>query len=363
MKLSHQHRIALLVLMAVTACKPAPAPDRFAQLEGPVVVNALIETEPVSGPAGNDGADDAAIWIHPQNPEESLIIGTHKDTGLYTYDLRGKELFFLPCGKVNNVDIRQNSRIGDIRIDLVAASNRSDSTLSLLRIFPDGHLEDVAARKIRSAITDEVYGCCLYESRHSGIMYAIINGKNGQVEQYELLAAPDNRVDARLVREWSLPSQVEGMVADDYNGWLFIGEEDYGIRRYPAEPDQEPREFVIPGSLKVNQAINFDIEGLAIYKTNRKSGFLIASSQGNNSYAVFDRQDPHSYLFSFKIGEGSIDGSEETDGIEVTAVPLGSEFPEGLLVLQDGYNTSGLDTLPQNFKLVSWRDVIKQAVK
>lgn len=96
-------------------------------------------------------------------------------------------------------------------------------------------------------MTDEVYGCCLYESRISGKVYAFINGKNGQVEQYELMAASGDRVDARLVRQWSLPSQVEGMVADDESGWLFISEEDCCIRRYPAEPDQEPLEFVIRG--------------------------------------------------------------------------------------------------------------------
>jgi 3-phytase len=197
----------------------------------------------------------------------------------------------------------------------------------------------------------------------SGKFYAFINGKNGQVEQYELLAATGDRVDARLVRQWSLPSQVEGMVADDESGWLFIGEEDCCIRRYPAEPDQEPLEFVIPGSRMANPAISYDIEGLAIYAGSRRSGFLVASSQGNNTYAVFDRKDPHPYLFSFRIGEGNIDGSEETDGIEVTSVRLGSKFPRGLLVVQDGSNTSGQDTLPQNFKLVSWQDIIKQAVK
>jgi 3-phytase len=353
----------IVVFTTAFACKPALSPDRFSHLTGPVKVTALIETPPVSGQAGNDGADDAAIWVHPLNTEESLIIATHKDTGLYTYDLRGKELFFLPCGKVNNVDIRQNFQLGKIPIDLVAASNRSDSSLILLRIFPNGQLKEITARKIRSEITDEVYGCCLYESPTSGIVYAFINGKNGQVEQYELFATTDDLVDARLVRQWSLPSQVEGMVADDESGWLFIGEEDCCIRRYPAEPDQEPLEFVISGSRMANPNISFDIEGLAIYTETSQTGYLIASSQGNNSYAVFDRKSPHDYLFSFRIGEGRIDGAEETDGIEVNSARFGSNFPKGLLVVQDGYNTSGLDTLPQNFKLISWQDIMKEAGK
>ncbi len=39
-------------------------------------VSATVETKPVS--ARGDAADDPAIWIHPNNPAESIIIGTQK---------------------------------------------------------------------------------------------------------------------------------------------------------------------------------------------------------------------------------------------------------------------------------------------
>ena len=58
---------------------------------------------------------------------------------------------------------------------------------------------------------------------------------------------------------------------------------------------------------------------------------------------------------SFKItGNEQIDGTEDTDGIEVTHHNLGSQFPNGLLVVQDGSNQKGDKILPQNFKLVEW---------
>jgi 3-phytase len=56
--------------------------------------------------------------------------------------------------------------------------------------------------------------------------------------------------------------------------------------------------------------------------------------------------------------DGEIDGVEETDGIEITSVPLPG-FPKGLLVVQDGYNYDGKKKKSQNFKLVDWNEVEK----
>ncbi|NBT87997.1 MAG: phytase [Flavobacteriaceae bacterium] len=55
----------------------------------------------------------------------------------------------------------------------------------------------------------------------------------------------------------------------------------------------------------------------------------------------------------FKIvPSGSIDGAEETDGIDVTAQAVPG-FPKGLFIVQDGFNTSE----KQNFKFVNWGDI------
>src|SRR6266540_4958626 len=48
---------------------------------------ARVETAPV--PHKGDAADDPAVWIHPQQPELSLILGTDKEGGLHTYNLDG----------------------------------------------------------------------------------------------------------------------------------------------------------------------------------------------------------------------------------------------------------------------------------
>jgi 3-phytase len=66
---------------------------------------------------------------------------------------------------------------------------------------------------------------------------------------------------------------------------------------------------------------------------------LIASSEGDNSYAVYTRTGDNAYLGAFRIVDGKgIDGSSDTDGIDVTTANLGSAFPRGLFVAQDGSN-------------------------
>lgn len=98
---------------------------------------------------------------------------------------------------------------------------------------------------------------------------------------------------------------------------------------------------------------NIDIEGLALLPPH----YLVASSQGNFSYAIFDLKKQQ-YLTSFIIRPGAVDGAEETDGIEIISQNLGFKFPQGVLVVQDGYNTDRDKLRNQNFKVVDLKNVI-----
>ena len=63
---------------------------------------------------------------------------------------------------------------------------------------------------------------------------------------------------------------------------------------------------------------------------------------------------------SFRVADdetSGVDGTEETDGLAVVPADLGPAFPDGLLVIQDGFNRLPKDN--QNFKLLSWRDVLE----
>jgi 3-phytase len=202
---------------------------------------------------------------------------------------------------------------------------------------------------------DEVYGLCMYCSKITGNFYVFVNSKAGEVEQWKLKES-DGKTDAELVRSFSLGTQTEGMVADDETGIIYIGKELAGIWKFDAEPDGSTEGKFIPNSSEENPNVKYDVEGLAIYATDSINGYLVASSQGNYSYAVFGRQGENKYLGSFRITDGAIDGVEETDGLDVTNVSLPG-FPGGMLIVQDGYNYDGRKKKSQNFKIIDWKKI------
>lgn len=324
------------------------------------IIYADRETQPVTSKFGEDAADDPAIWVHPEDPAKSTVIGTNKKAGLSVYNLQGEELFFYPVGKVNNVDLRYNFRFEDgTSTDILGASNRSTNTILLMGINPfSAELTEIAVNEFKSNV-DEVYGFCLYYEPETEKHYAFVNGKDGHIEQWELFDNGNRKIDAKIVRTLSVSSQPEGMVTDDELGYLYVGEEMRGIWKFRAGADQPADAKFIAMSDTSNPAISYDIEGLTIYYGPEKNGYLIASSQGNYSYAIFERDGNNKYLTSFSIKDNTIDGVEETDGLDVTNVALGSAFPSGLLVVQDGYNYEGDSLSNQNFKYVSWDRVAK----
>jgi 3-phytase len=320
-----------------------------------VSVPASGETEPV--PESGDAADDIAIWLHPTDPALSTIIGTDKtnDGGLVVYNLDGRVYQRVEIGEVNNVDLRYNFPLDGKPTTLVAATNRDDNSLIVYRVNEETReLENVAARAIISDV-EEVYGFCMYVSPNTGDYYAIINSADtGEVEQWRLFDAGNGQVDAERVREFTLGEQTEGCVADDELGFLYIGEEEAGIWKYGAEPDAGEDRVLVDGT--DDGHLEEDVEGLTLYYAADGAGYLIASSQGSDDYAVYRREGDNAYLGRFEIDESeAVDGVSNTDGIDVTNAALGEAFPEGLFVAQDGRNTDPDDN--QNFKLVSWSDI------
>ena len=171
-------------------------------------------------------------------------------------------------------------------------------------------------------------------------------------------------LEAQLVRSFSVATQPEGCVADDANGTLFVGEEAVGVWAFGAEPNDPANapELIARTGLENGEGrIHADVEGLAIYAPPGEgpdAGYLVASSQGNFTYVVYDRVAPHAYRGTFQVVDGpTADGSQETDGLDVTAVPLPG-YPQGLFVAQDGFNKT-LDGAeePQNFTFASWADI------
>ena len=298
-----------------------------------------VETEPV--PSRGDAADDPAIWIHPRVPERSLVVATDKRSGLVVYDLAGKQVQYLPVGNLNNVDLRTGAW-GRDDLTVAVASARAPNAIVVLALAHDtGRLRVVGRGE---PVVDEPYGMCMYlDDRHRP--WVVLNGKDGLFVQFEL------REDYSVaeVRRWRTETQPEGCVADDENGLLYVGEEGYGVWRLDADPGR-PAQLVSFAAIE-DGVLSADVEGLALYRTEGVP-YLVVSSQGDDSYAVYDAASG-THLGSFRVGgHPQIDETSDTDGLAVTSTPLPG-FPEGLLVVQDGVNPG----TNQNFKLVSWADV------
>ena len=311
-------------------------------------VAARAETTPSL--MNGDVMDDPAIWIHPQQPEHSRVLGTDKRHGLEVYDLQGQRLQQLAVGRLNNVDVRYGLSLGSRKVDLAAASQRDRNSIALFTISAEGVV--TAAGEIPTGLND-IYGLCQYQPEGSDEHYVFANGKDGRFEQYRLSAQDSSRISAEKVREFQFASQPEGCVADDRRHRLFVGEEDEGVWVVDARADQPAQPERVAS---VGEHLVADVEGLAIAQGEQP--LLVVSSQGNDSYVIFDAQPPYAWRGSFRVGvnaTAAIDGSSETDGLEVTSAALGADFPAGLLVVQDGRN---LAATGQNFKLVSWADVL-----
>jgi len=319
-----------------------------------VTVSASVETTPVQ--SYGDAADDPAIWVHPDDPGQSVIIASQKQRGINVYDLDGSLLQSLADGRINNVDVRYGFSLSGKPTDIVTGSNRTTDSISVYRMDPATRLlENVTDGVIATGMADP-YGLCMYRSRESGDYFTFVNDTDGIVKQFRLVDRGNDRVGAELVREFSVGSQTEGCVADDETGDLYVGEENVAIWKYSAEPSGGDVRTMVDSIEDGN--LTADVEGLALYFGPGGSGYLIASNQGADNYAIYERAGENKFLGIFHVvadQSSGIDGISETDGLDVTSANLGPAFPHGLLVAQDGRNITPADR--QNFKLVPWERV------
>ncbi|KHL24434.1 3-phytase [Croceibacterium mercuriale] len=322
----------LLAGASLAGCATTPAITGLA----PVPVTATGETAPV-GTGNADAADDPAIWRNAADPAASLIVATDKKAGLYVYGLDGTVRSFFDAGRVNNVDLVDMGAQGII----VIASDRNDVTAAKAQLF---RLDPASATLTRLAIlpvgAGEAYGMCATGRDGTLLIYSPV--KEGAI--YEQRIALGTTPTAEGLRTLRVATQPEGCIVDHRDGTLYVGEEDAGIWRF--------RTGAATGEMVAavdNRYLVADVEGLGLVPAGANGGWLVASSQGDNAYAVFRLPDM-APLGRFAVVPGAIGGSEETDGLEVIAGDFGPDYPEGLFVAQDGHNQPAA----QNFKLVSW---------
>ncbi len=328
-----------------------------------VEVEAIYETPPVI--TEGDAADDPAIWVNKNNPSNSIIFGTDKKSGIYSYNLQGQELSYTNLGRINNVDTRSMNLGDDESVSdftFLFGSNRTLGSVDLW-VFEDNKIrqklknnswEVPSKPSFRGKSNIIVYGICAGIDPKYGLVAFLTEDTGPRVEVWNLT---DNGLD--LITTFNNGGESEGCVYDDFNRTLFISEEEVRgvLKAYRLDDSFDFSEPYIVDSREGQ--IGGDPEGVSLYKTSNNSGYLILSSQGDSKFNLYDRNYPYDYITSFRIGSSkSIDNVTDTDGIETINFKLSDEYPEGIMIAQDGFNKDGYETKRQNFKIVSFKDVL-----
>jgi 3-phytase len=329
-----------LLILALSALPVVAEPTAIS-------VTAAVETEGTGG-----DADDPAIWVNPDNPAQSLILGTDKEAGLFVFGLDGAERAFLPDGRLNNVDLRP-FRMNGAEVGLAGASRRDDDTLVFYVIDAAGvrRAEPFAHPALSDAVPEakNIYGFAMAQDGLG--TYALVNFKSGHVLQYRIEEAA-GQLKLTLARHWQVGTQPEGMVSDDAAGHIYVGEEDVGIWRFPLDPAAPATPLAVAG-IPSDCLPRDDVEGLAIHDSP-KGRYLVASAQGIHRAALF-RLDGDALPVCtalVEVAAGAVDGVTETDGLDVVSAALPGH-PEGVLVMMDDQN-SGYTT---NFKVIDWAGI------
>ncbi|AQZ61861.1 probable phytase [[Actinomadura] parvosata subsp. kistnae] len=398
--------LATLLMGGLTAPTAASA-NTVASVDPQVETPALFDDEA----GGNANGDDPAIWVDPDDDEDSVIVTTAKEGGLNVYDLDGQQLqhFDAPAapgpddenGRFNNVD----TTYGFAGKDLAVVSDRGRDQLRFYAIR-DGHLTDVTDPAVpflfnttQAQVNDQETGYGLTTWKDATGTYALVSRRHKtSIGLFKLVATAGGKVGYQKVRALDLPAsftlpngttwapcmepdelaQVEGMVVDQQRDVLYAAQEDVGIWRVRADLTGTPvlvdkvKEYGVPGTYDPateectpgadpgygGTHLSADAEGLTIYYRENGKGYLLASSQGDNTFAVYRREPGNAYVGQFRVADGNgLDGVEHSDGSAVINVPLG-DFDHGMFIAHDGANTPEVpDRENTNFKFVDWDDI------
>ena len=301
-------------------------------------------------------SDDPAIWVNSKDPAASLIIGTDKEVngGLYVFDLHGKVVKMVPeLGRPNNVDIAYGFKLNDELVDIVITTERSNNQLRIFSV-PDMEPIDNGGLEVFEGVDERgPMGIALY-STSDGVLYAIVGRTDGPLEgylwQYRIEDAGNGNVKLVKVREFGKYSgvkEIEAIAVDNELGFVYYADEAFGVRKYYANPAMGNEELALFGTDDFGR----DIEGISIYKTDDKTGYILISDQQVGTFNIYPRegtledQNRHQLIKSVELM------TLESDGSEVSSTNLGPEFPKGIFVAMSTDKT---------FHIYDWRDIASQ---
>ena len=322
------------------------------------------------------------------------------------------------AGRYNNVDIAYGLDLeaGAGPVDVAVVSDRYNDQLRFFAIDPAGAQAQIPVREItaaeqpflfstdRAEVADEhtAYGLAVWQPAGSAPVAVVTREGTTTVATAEL-TVENGRVGYTAVETVDFPAsfplpdgttwqpceepgiepQLEGLSVDQRSGVLYAAQEDVGLWRlqlplgsgeptlidrvrdfgihdaFDPEPEEcEPVDAAAPGF--GGTALEADAEGVDLYYGPGATGYVIVSSQGDDTYAVYRTQGRNDLVGTFRIaGVDGVDDVHGSDGLAVTNRPVG-EYREGLLVTHDEPDTGPEvddERDATNFSYVAWGEV------
>lgn len=308
------------------------AVSAFPSIAAERVVQPRIVTEPV-----RHDSDDPAIWIHPEDPAQSLVLGTDKDAdgALYVFGLDGRiqsSKVVRGLARPNNVDIARGVLLGGRLVDVVLVAERFAHRLRAYRLPDLAPIDGGGIPVFVGERARDVMGVAAYLRASDGAAFAIVSRsdrfapKDGYLHQYRLVDDGTGTLRGVLSRafgQWSGRKEIEALSVDGIAGYVFASDETFGIRQYLADPgaedaDDEIAQFGLTGFAR-------DHEGSAVMHRPGKSSLLFVSDQQAGALRVFSLEKTPRLIGRVRYA------AIETDGIDLTPQSLPG-FPGGLLV-------------------------------
>jgi len=342
---------SLFFLMNGCQPKSQPLPSANQQPISPTLITEKVNVD----------SDDPAIWLHPTDRSQSLILGTDKGDpepgALYVFNLQGKILadkVVHGLDRPNNVDVEYGLPLKGVEKDIAVVTQKYSNKIRIFSL-PDVRAIDGGGLEVFAGVPKvEPMGVSLYRRPADGAIFVILSRKQGPTGgsylwQYRLEDDGTGCVKATEVRKfglWSGKGEIEAIAVDDSLGYVYYSDEWFGIRKYAADPDapEANRELAVFGTAGFAE----DREGISIYQINGGTGYIIVSDQQANTFHFYKREgepsDPHNHSL-VTVLKLSTDGC---DGVEVTNAALSKEFPQGLFIAM---SEKGV------FHFYSWPDI------
>ncbi|RYY63146.1 MAG: phytase [Chitinophagaceae bacterium] len=335
-------RLIIVAILFVTGCRP---PQRAGI--APDAVKPVVVTEQTAF-----DTDDPAIWINRADPSQSLIIGTDKETGggLYAYNLQGKVVNkVVGLQRPNNVDVAYGFRLGAEVLDLAICTERGSNSLRFYTLPQLIEVDGGGLPVFEGEADRQPMGVAVYTHPADHSIYLIVGRKSGPADGYlwqYRLADENGKPVMQLVRKfgkYSGKKEIESIAVDNELGYVYYSDEQFGIRKYFADPAKGNEELAVFGQGQFRE----DNEGISVYKTTAGQGYILVSDQSANTFNVYRREgessNPHQHD---RIAIVPV-STRQSDGSDVTNVPLPG-FPRGMFVAMSDDRT---------FQLYNWDDI------